>query len=125
MEFNKYQSLKQSTDQQTHVLGLVKAVGDTAEYVNEKWEDIDYLTVMLGNVLEQVAGIATVNNIMLDTVAGINVNSYNNQLNRLIDVGDTVTYNEQTFVVHDVIGNQVLIVNDDSDLVVDINSVSV
>lgn len=125
MEFNKYQSLKQSTDQQTHVLGLVKAVGDTAEYVNEKWEDNEYLTVMLGNVLEQLTCIATVNNIMLDTVAGINVNSYNNQLNRLIDVGDTVTYNEQTFVVHDVIGNQVLIVNDDSDLVVDINSVSV
>ncbi|MGV3043371.1 hypothetical protein ACEE08_10705 [Staphylococcus rostri] len=125
MEFNKYQSLKQSTDQQTHVLGLVKAVGDIAECVNEKWEDIDYLTVMLGNVLEQVAGIATVNNIMLDTVAGINVNSYKNQLNRLIDVGDTVTYNEQTFVVHDVIGNQVLIVNEDSDLVVDINRVSV
>lgn len=125
MEFNKYQSLKQSTDQQTHVLGLVKAVGDTAEYVNESWDDNEYLTVMLGNVLEQLTCIATVNNIMLDTVAGINVNSYNNQLNRLIDVGDTVTYNEQTFVVHDVIGNQVLIVNDDSDLVVDINSVSV
>lgn len=125
VEFNKYQSLKRATNEQEHLLALVSAVGNIADYINTNQKDIDELTVLLGTVLEHTTGIATTNNLTLDTVAGINLNQYRNHTHMLVGVGDDVMYNGKPFKVYDVIGEQVLIANDDHDLVVNLYDVSV
>ncbi len=124
MEFNKYQSLKKPKEKQHHILHLMTTVGNIADVYNNNIENIgnEEFTVMLGEVLEDLTALATLNNITLDTVAGININSYQPNMHNLIDVGDTVTYEKERYIVHDVIGNQLLIANRDKDLVIDINS---
>ncbi|CAD7359843.1 hypothetical protein [Staphylococcus schleiferi] len=119
MEFNKYQSLKQPTDQQTHLLSLMNVVGKLTHN-----NDIDTLTVLLGDALEHITSIATLNNITLDTVAGINANSYQPNLHKMINKGDTIIYQKDKYIVHDVIGNQLLVANQTRDMVIDINDVS-
>lgn len=100
------------------------SVGNIADVYNNDTNKIgnEELTVMLGDVLEDLTALATLNNITLDRVAGLNVNSYQPNMHKLIDVGDTVTYEKEKYIVHDVIGGQLLIANRDKDLVIDINS---
>ncbi|WP_037542786.1 hypothetical protein [Staphylococcus pseudintermedius] len=85
--------------------------------------DIDRLTLVLGDVLEHITCIATLSNISLDTVAGLSVNSYKPELHKVINKGDVVTFNKQKYIVHDIISNQVLIANQTNDLVVDIKDI--
>lgn len=124
MELNKYQSLKKPKEKQHHILHLMTTVGNIADIYNNNVDNVgnEEFTVMLGDVLEDLTALATLNNITLDRVAGINVNSYQPNMHNLIDVGDTVVYEKEKYIVHDVIGNQLLIANRDKDLVIDINS---
>lgn len=118
MELNKYQSLKQPVDHNTHLLSLVSVVGRLAES-----DDNDTVTMLLGDALEHITCMATLNNVTLDTVAGLNVNSYQPNLHKIINKGDAVTYNKDKYIVHDIIGNQVLIANQTKDIVVDIKDI--
>ncbi|PTI96337.1 hypothetical protein [Staphylococcus simulans] len=124
MELNKYQSLKKPKEKQHHILHLMTTVGNIADIYNNNVDNVgnEEFRVMLGDVLEDLTALATLNNITLDRVAGINVNSYQPNMHNLIDVGDTVVYEKEKYIVHDVIGNQLLIANRDKDLVIDINS---
>lgn len=124
MELNKYQSLKKPKEKQHHILHLMTTVGNIADIYNNNVDNVgnEEFRVMLGDVLEDLTALATLNNITLDRVAGINVNSYQPNMHTLIDVGDTVVYEKEKYIVHDVIGNQLLIANRDKDLVIDIKS---
>lgn len=102
---------------------LMQSVGELSNVYQSDDDDIDRLTIVLGDVLEHITCIATLNNITLDTVAGLSVNSYQPELHKVINKGDAVTYNKQKYIVHDVISNQVLIANQTNDLVVDIKDI--
>ncbi len=123
MELNKYQSLKKPVDKQSHLLMLMQSVGELSNVYQLDENDIDRLTLVLGDLLEHIASIATLNNISLDTVAGLSVNSYQPELHKVINKGDVVMYNKQKYIVHDIISNQVLIANQTNDLVVDIKDI--
>ncbi|EOD4286316.1 hypothetical protein ACJQOR_001400 [Staphylococcus pseudintermedius] len=123
MELNKYQSLKKPVDKQSHLLMLMQSVGELSNVYQSDNNDIDRLTLVLGDVLEHITCIATLSNISLDTVAGLSVNSYQPELHKVINKGDAVTFNKQKYIVHDIISNQVLIANQTNDLVVDIKDI--
>ncbi|KFE40747.1 hypothetical protein [Staphylococcus agnetis] len=114
MELNKYQSLKKPTEYNQHLLSLVSVVGQLAN------NDNDAVTMLLGDALEHITCMASLNNVTLDTVAGLNVNTYQPDLHKVINKGDAVTFNKDKYIVHDIIGNQVLIANQTKDIVVDI-----
>lgn len=118
MELNKYQSMKQPTDYNKHLLSLVSVVGQLVDN-----DDNDTVTMLLGDALEHITCMASLNNVTLDTVAGLNVNTYQPDLHKVINKGDAVTYNNDKYIVHDIIGNQVLIANQTKDIVVDIKDI--
>ncbi|NJH82129.1 hypothetical protein BUZ57_08290 [Staphylococcus hyicus] len=118
MELNKYQSLKKPTDYNKHLLSLVSVVGQLVDN-----DDNDTVTMLLGDALEHITCMASLNNVTLDTVAGLNVNTYQPDLHKVINKGDVVTFNKDKYTVHDIIGNQVLIANQTKDIVVDIKDI--
>ncbi|MCO4332571.1 MULTISPECIES: hypothetical protein [Staphylococcus] len=120
MELNKYQSLKKPKDYNQHLLSLVSVVGQLANNDND---DNDAVTMLLGDALEHITCMASLNNVTLDTVAGLNVNTYQPDLHKVINKGDVVTFNKDKYTVHDIIGNQVLIANQTKDIVVDIKDI--
>ncbi|MCG3012205.1 hypothetical protein L7Q77_33645 [Pseudomonas aeruginosa] len=84
--------------------------------------DVDVL-LLLGDALEHITCMASLNNVTLDTVAGLNVNTYQPDLHKVINKGDAVTFNKHKYIVHDIIGNQVLIANQTKGVVVDIKGI--
>ncbi|WP_241955180.1 hypothetical protein [Staphylococcus chromogenes] len=79
MELNKYQSLKQPTDYNKHLLSLVSVVGQLVDN-----DDNDTVTMLLGDALEHITCMASLNNVTLDTVAGLNVNTYQPDLHKVL-----------------------------------------
>ncbi|MCO4339753.1 hypothetical protein MTQ92_11845 [Staphylococcus agnetis] len=120
MELNKYQSLKKPTDYNQHLLSLVSVVGQLANNDND---DNEAVTMLLGDALEHITCMASLNNVTLDTVAGLNVNTYQPDSHKVINKGDAVTFNKDKYIVHEIIGNQVLIANQTKDVVVDIKDI--
>ncbi|MCD8797399.1 nucleoside triphosphate pyrophosphohydrolase family protein [Mammaliicoccus sciuri] len=149
MELNKYQEIALRTHNveqnmsealTNYALGLTGESGEVADNIKKHIFhghelNKDEMVKELGDVLWYLSSLASMCDVTLDEVAGHNLNKLSNRypggfsqqhsINRVenISPGDKILFSNSQYIVDDVIGNTLLISNDNDDQQVNVYDV--